>query len=125
MFLDVLFPVDVKKIIFVDADQVPPLRPTPPTLFFLENRRLQEISPKIVLPYLFFPFLVSLFLLFWKKLNIQVVRADLKELVEFDLEGAPYGYTPFCDSRKEMDGFRFWKSGYWASHLQGNGGDTW
>lgn len=34
-----------------------------------------------------------------------------------DLEGAPYGYTPFCDSRREMDGYRFWKTGYWASHL--------
>lgn len=69
LFLDVLFPLNVKKIIFVDADQV--------------------------------------------------VRADLKELRDFDLEGAPYGYTPFCDSRKDMDGFRFWKSGYWATHLHG------
>ncbi|XP_065333723.1 UDP-glucose:glycoprotein glucosyltransferase isoform X1 [Cloeon dipterum] len=69
LFLDVLFPLDVKKIIFVDADQV--------------------------------------------------VRTDLKELRDFDLGGAPYGYTPFCDSRKEMDGFRFWKSGYWRNHLQG------
>ncbi|KAK4336950.1 hypothetical protein RND71_043522 [Anisodus tanguticus] len=69
LFLDVLFPLDVKKIIFVDADQV--------------------------------------------------VRTDLKELKDFDLGGAPYGYTPFCDSRKDMDGFRFWKHGYWASHLQG------
>lgn len=34
-----------------------------------------------------------------------------------NLEGAPYGYTPFCDSRREMDGYRFWKTGYWASHL--------
>jgi len=67
LFLDVLFPLDVQKIIFVDADQI--------------------------------------------------VRTDLKELMEFDLEGAPYGYTPFCDSRREMEGFRFWKSGYWASHL--------
>ena len=49
----------------------------------------------------------------------QIVRTDLQELVDFDLEGAPYGYTPFCDSRKEMDGFRFWKSGYWANHLAG------
>lgn len=49
LFLDVLFPLDVKKIIFVDADQI--------------------------------------------------VRADLKELVDLDLEGAPYGYTPFCNSR--------------------------
>ncbi|MEQ2314490.1 UDP-glucose:glycoprotein glucosyltransferase 1, partial [Ameca splendens] len=67
LFLDVLFPLAVDKIIFVDADQI--------------------------------------------------VRADLKELRDLDLEGAPYGYTPFCDSRKEMDGYRFWKSGYWASHL--------
>lgn len=67
LFLDVLFPLAVDKIIFVDADQI--------------------------------------------------VRADLKELRDLDLEGAPYGYTPFCDSRKEMDGYRFWKTGYWASHL--------
>uniref|UniRef100_A0A8C8GDG2 UDP-glucose ceramide glucosyltransferase-like 1 n=1 Tax=Oncorhynchus tshawytscha TaxID=74940 RepID=A0A8C8GDG2_ONCTS len=49
----------------------------------------------------------------------QIVRTDLKELRDLDLEGAPYGYTPFCESRREMDGFRFWKSGYWASHLAG------
>ncbi|KAJ8350264.1 hypothetical protein SKAU_G00253940 [Synaphobranchus kaupii] len=67
LFLDVLFPLAVDKIIFVDADQI--------------------------------------------------VRADLTELRDLDLQGAPYGYTPFCDSRKEMDGYRFWKSGYWASHL--------
>ena len=41
LFLDVLFPLDVQKIIFVDADQI--------------------------------------------------VRADLMELMTFDLEGAPYG----------------------------------
>ncbi|KYM95086.1 UDP-glucose:glycoprotein glucosyltransferase, partial [Cyphomyrmex costatus] len=69
LFLDVLFPLNVKKIIFVDADQV--------------------------------------------------VRADLKELATLDLGGAPYAYTPFCDSRTEMDGFRFWKQGYWRNHLQG------
>ncbi|XP_077946524.1 UDP-glucose:glycoprotein glucosyltransferase 2 isoform X7 [Gasterosteus aculeatus] len=67
LFLDVLFPLAVDKIIFVDADQI--------------------------------------------------VRADLKDLRDFDLEGAPYGYTPFCDSRGEMEGYRFWKSGYWNSHL--------
>ncbi|XP_077205462.1 UDP-glucose:glycoprotein glucosyltransferase 1 isoform X1 [Paroedura picta] len=49
----------------------------------------------------------------------QIVRADLKELRDFNLDGAPYGYTPFCDSRREMDGYRFWQSGYWASHLAG------
>uniref|UniRef100_A0A7N8X2Y1 UDP-glucose ceramide glucosyltransferase-like 1 n=1 Tax=Mastacembelus armatus TaxID=205130 RepID=A0A7N8X2Y1_9TELE len=67
LFLDVLFPLAIDKIIFVDADQI--------------------------------------------------VRADLKELRDLDLEGAPYGYTPFCDSRREMEGYRFWKTGYWASHL--------
>lgn len=69
LFLDVLFPLDVKKIIFVDADAI--------------------------------------------------VRADIKELNTLDLGGAPYAYTPFCDSKREMEGFRFWKQGYWKNHLQG------
>ncbi|VDN32493.1 unnamed protein product [Gongylonema pulchrum] len=69
LFLDVLFPLDVRKIIFVDADLI--------------------------------------------------VRTDLMELMELDLGGAPYGFTPFCDSRSSMDGFRFWKKGYWANHLAG------
>nr|XP_002120850.2 UDP-glucose:glycoprotein glucosyltransferase 1 isoform X2 [Ciona intestinalis] len=69
LFLDVLFPLNVEKIIFVDADQI--------------------------------------------------VRANLKELRDLDLEGNPYGYTPFCSDRTEMDGFRFWKGGYWAQHLAG------
>lgn len=69
LFLDVLFPLDIKKIIFVDADQI--------------------------------------------------VRADIKELHDLDLEGAPYGFVPFCDSRKEMEGFRFWKQGYWRNHMAG------
>lgn len=69
LFLDVLFPLDLDKVIFVDADQI--------------------------------------------------VRTDLKELVDMDLHGAPYGYTPFCSDRTEMDGFRFWNQGYWKDHLQG------
>ncbi|KAK9475337.1 UDP-glucose:glycoprotein glucosyltransferase-domain-containing protein [Dipodascopsis tothii] len=68
LFLDVLFPLDLKKVIFVDADQI--------------------------------------------------VRADLQELVDLDLGGAPYGYTPMCDSRTEIEGFRFWKKGYWRSLLK-------
>jgi UDP-glucose:glycoprotein glucosyltransferase len=69
LFLDVLFPLSLDKVIFVDADQI--------------------------------------------------VRADLKELIDMNLNGAPYGYTPFCDSRKEIEGFRFWKKGYWREHLRG------
>ncbi|KAF5311086.1 hypothetical protein D9619_007791 [Psilocybe cf. subviscida] len=69
LFLDVLFPMDLKKVIFVDADQI--------------------------------------------------VRADLKELVDLDLEGAPYGYTPMGDDNTDMEGFRFWKTGYWKEFLQG------
>lgn len=69
LFLDVLFPLSLDKVIFVDADQV--------------------------------------------------VRADMKELVDLDLEGAPYGFTPMCDSREEMEGFRFWKQGYWETYLRG------
>ncbi|KAJ7909648.1 glycosyltransferase family 24 protein [Mycena leptocephala] len=69
LFLDVLFPMDLKKVIFVDADQI--------------------------------------------------VRADLKELVDLDLKGAPYGYTPMGDDNTDMEGFRFWKTGYWKDFLQG------
>ena len=69
LFLDVLFPLDVKKIIYVDADQV--------------------------------------------------VRGDLKELWDMDLQGAPYGYTPFCTSRESTLGYQFWRDGFWKNHLQG------
>ena len=69
LFLDVLFPLNLKKIIFVDTDQI--------------------------------------------------VRTDLTELRDLDLGGAPYGYTPFCDSNTDMEGFRFWKQGYWRNHLAG------
>ena len=34
-----------------------------------------------------------------------MVRADLAELLEVPLDGAPYGYTPFCKDRPEMEGF--------------------
>ncbi|KAH7129335.1 UDP-glucose:glycoprotein glucosyltransferase-domain-containing protein [Dactylonectria estremocensis] len=69
LFLDVLFPLSLDKVIFVDADQI--------------------------------------------------VRTDMMDLVNHDLEGAPYGFTPMCDSRTEMEGFRFWKQGYWANYLRG------
>lgn len=70
LFLDVLFPLSLDKVIFVDADQI--------------------------------------------------VRTDMYDLVQHDLEGKPYGFTPMCDSRVEMEGFRFWKQGYWANYLRGN-----
>ncbi|KAG8781567.1 hypothetical protein FRC16_002834 [Serendipita sp. 398] len=69
LFLDVLFPMDLKKVIFVDADQI--------------------------------------------------VRTDLQELVDLDLHGAPYGYTPMGDDNADMEGFRFWKTGYWKDYLKG------
>ncbi|KAH6721098.1 UDP-glucose:glycoprotein glucosyltransferase-domain-containing protein [Leptodontidium sp. 2 PMI_412] len=69
LFLDVLFPLSLDKVIFVDADQI--------------------------------------------------VRTDMMELVNHDLKGAPYGFTPMCDSRTEMEGFRFWKQGYWEKFLRG------
>lgn len=68
LFLDVLFPLSLDKVIFVDADQI--------------------------------------------------VRTDMYELVSLDLEGAPYGFTPMCDSRTSMEGFRFWKQGYWQKYLK-------
>lgn len=69
LFLDVLFPLNLDKVIFVDADQI--------------------------------------------------VRTDMYNLVQHDLDGAPYAFTPMCDSRTEMEGFRFWKQGYWKSFLRG------
>ena len=36
-----------------------------------------------------------------------------------DLQEAPYGFTPMGDSRTEMEGFRFWKQGYWSTFLRG------
>ncbi|KAK9811403.1 hypothetical protein WJX72_003341 [[Myrmecia] bisecta] len=69
LFLDVLFPLALRKVIFVDADQI--------------------------------------------------IRADIAELWNMDLQGAPYAYTPFCDNNKDMEGFRFWKQGFWRNHLRG------
>jgi len=69
LFLDVLFPAEVPKVIFVDADAV--------------------------------------------------VRADIMELWDHDLGGAPYGYTPFCNSNPETKGFRFWAQQWWMDHLGG------
>jgi UDP-glucose:glycoprotein glucosyltransferase len=69
LFLDVLFPQDLDKVIFVDADQI--------------------------------------------------VRTDMKELIDVDLQGHVYGYAPMGNSREEMEGFRFWKTGYWKEALRG------
>lgn len=35
------------------------------------------------------------------------------------MQGAPLAYTPFCDNNREMEGFRFWKQGFWKDHLRG------
>jgi len=69
LFLDVIFPLSLRKVIFVDADQI--------------------------------------------------VRADMGELYDMNLKGRPLAYTPFCDNNKDMDGFRFWKQGFWKDHLRG------
>ncbi|CAH9082160.1 unnamed protein product [Cuscuta europaea] len=69
LFLDVIFPLALEKVIFVDADQI--------------------------------------------------VRADMGELYDMDLRGQPLAYTPFCDNNRDMDGYRFWKQGFWKDHLRG------
>jgi len=43
----------------------------------------------------------------------------MKELVDVDLQGHVYGYPPMGDDRTEMEGFRFWKTGYWREALHG------
>lgn len=67
LFLDVIFPLDLERVIYVDSDQI--------------------------------------------------VRTDLIELMRMDFGEAPYAFTPFCNSRKETEPFRFWKSGYWKDLL--------
>lgn len=69
LFLDVIFPLSLEKVIFVDADQV--------------------------------------------------VRADMGELYDMDIKGRPVAYTPFCDNNRDMDGYRFWRQGFWRDHLRG------
>ncbi|PKI82787.1 killer toxin resistant protein [Malassezia vespertilionis] len=69
LFLDVLFPLDLDRVIFVDADQI--------------------------------------------------VRTDLQALVDMDLQGAPYAYPPMGEDSEDMDGFRFWRQGYWKNFLRG------
>jgi UDP-glucose:glycoprotein glucosyltransferase len=49
----------------------------------------------------------------------QIVRTDMKELVDLDLQDHVYGYPPMGDDRHEMEGFRFWKTGYWKDALRG------
>jgi UDP-glucose:glycoprotein glucosyltransferase len=86
--LDTLFPVEVERVLFIDADQI--------------------------------------------------VRADVKELWNMDLEGNVYGFVPFCGSgpakgwfsnenpedlkNPETLGHRFWEQGFWKTHL-GSGGN--
>ena len=70
LFLDVIFPLQLEKVIYIDADQI--------------------------------------------------VRGDLAEVWDMDLEGAPYAYTPLCYPPIENPdtwGYRFWEQGFWKSHL--------
>ncbi|CAH2066725.1 unnamed protein product [Thlaspi arvense] len=69
LFLDVIFPLSLEKVIFVDADQI--------------------------------------------------IRTDMGELYDMDIKGRPLAYTPFCDNNREMDGYRFWRQGFWKEHLRG------
>lgn len=69
LFLDVLFPLNIRKVLFLDSDQI--------------------------------------------------IRTDIRELYDMDIGDAPLAYTPFCDNNKEMDGFRFWRTGFWEQHLKG------
>ena len=48
----------------------------------------------------------------------QIVRTDLKELIDLDLQKAPYSYTPMRDDNEDIEGFRFWKTGYWHSSCE-------
>lgn len=69
LFLDVLFPLDLKRVVYIDADQI--------------------------------------------------VRGDIGDLWDMDLDDRVYGFTPFCQEKEETSQFRFWDKGYWRDHLKG------
>lgn len=68
LFLDVIFPKNLKRVIYIDSDDV--------------------------------------------------VRSDLSELMNLNLNSAPYAFTPFCEDKSEMKEYRFWNDGYWKDILQ-------
>lgn len=73
LFLDVIFPISLGKVIYVDADQV--------------------------------------------------VRTDMKTLMDLDLHRAAVGMTPFCSGdimNNDTARFRFWDTGFWKDHLRGH-----
>lgn len=82
-----LFPLEVDRVIFVDSDQV-----------------ISECNID-----------------FWDRsgLNLaflsvqQIVRTDLKALVDLDMEGAPYAYPPMCNDRNETKVFSFFFFPLW------------
>jgi UDP-glucose:glycoprotein glucosyltransferase len=43
----------------------------------------------------------------------------MQELVDLDLQDHVYAYPPMGNDRHEMEGFRFWKTGYWKEALRG------
>ena len=49
----------------------------------------------------------------------QVVRSDLRELLDVDMQGAPLAMAPFCRTRAATAGYRFWEKGFWSEHLNG------
>eukprot|EP00501_MAST-03F_sp_TOSAG23-6_P002044 GSMAST32.ASY1.ANO1.2133.1 assembled CDS len=69
LFLDVLFPLHVKKVIYIDADTI--------------------------------------------------IRTDIKELWDLDLDNHVYAYAPFCQTNTETLGYQFWNEGFWKDHLRG------
>ena len=49
-----------------------------------------------------------------------LVRSDLMELMELDLDEAPFRHVPICNSRKQADSRRFCRSNPWKEQLDGN-----
>ena len=91
LFLDVLFPQSLKRVIFIDADQV----------VRTDLKQLMTIDLHGA-PYGFTPFCDGT----W-----------LKDQNEKDPEAT--GVQEFKRGRAETRGFRFWDSGFWREHLRG------
>ena len=143
LFLDVLFPLGLKKVIFLDADQI--IRTDIAELWNLDLKVGSvceglfamdgQASALRALPGCRAVVhcsqvgtackgCASLSTLTCPVVDARVSPQRYRIRTSANMhtcgtQGAPYGYTPFCDNNKDMDGFRFWRQGFWKDHLRG------
>lgn len=90
LFLDVLFPLSLDKVIFVDADQI-----VRTDMYDLVTYPIPATEPS------------------------SGPETPTGAGAGGGGGGAPYAFPPMCSSRPEIEGYRFWNQGYWRTFLRG------